>query len=324
MTIQQLHYAIVISETGSLNKASEKLYVSQPSLSSSMQELEREMGFQIFSRSGRGMTLTSEGQEYILYARQVWMQYQELMEHFGKAENRRKKFGVSSQHYSFAVKAFVALVGEFDTSGYDFAIRETKTREVISDVSDQRSELGILYLSDFNRSAIGKLLRTANLTFHPLICCRPYVYLWSHHPLAAKKSIRFEELKAYPCLCFEQGDSASFYYAEEILSTREYERVIHANDRATMLNLMVGLNGYTLCSGIISRDLNGSEFVAIPFEPTAPEEDMQMEIGYLTKKNIVLSEIGTRYVEKLKEVLREESDGEGREQAGEDAGITGL
>lgn len=309
MTIQQLHYAITISETGSINKASELLYVSQPSLTSSMQELEKEFGIAIFHRSGRGVTLTPEGADFILYARQVYSQVEELMDRFGKSKNRKKRFGVSTQHYSFAVKAFVELVKEFDTSQYEFAIRETQTKLVISDVASMRSEIGILYMSDFNRAAMGKLLRAAGLAFHPLITCKPYVYLWSGHPLAKKNSIRFEELQDYPCLSFEQGDAGSFYYAEEILSTSEYLRTIKANDRATMLNLMVGLNGYTLCSGIICEELNGSDYVAVPFEACGLEERGLMEIGYVTKKNTVPSSIGGLYIEKIKEYLGQRGAG---------------
>lgn len=303
MTIQQLHYAITIAEIGSMNKASELLYVSQPSLTGAIQELEKEFGMTIFHRSGRGVTLTPEGADFILYARQVYSQYEELLDRFGRSKDRKKKFGVSTQHYSFAVKAFVELVKEFDTSQYEFAIRETQTKQVISDVANLRSEIGILYLSDFNRPAMGKLLRAAGLEFHPLITCKPYVYLWAGHPLAKKESIRFEELQDYPCLSFEQGDAGSFYYAEEILSTNEYLRTIKANDRATMLNLMVGLNGYTLCSGIICEELNGSDYVAVPFEACSPEEQGVMEIGFVIRKNAVPTSIGNRYIEKIKEYL---------------------
>lgn len=303
MTLQQLHYAITISEAGSLNKAAEVLYIAQPSLTSSMQELERELGITIFNRSGRGVTLTQDGAEFLLYARQVYNQYESLMDKYGKSHNLKKKFGVSTQHYSFAVKAFVELVKSFDTSRYEFAIRETKTRDVISDVANMRSEIGILYLSDFNRAAIRKLLRTNNLEFHHLIECHAYVYLWSGHPLAKKKTIRFDELKDYPCLSFEQGDASSFYFTEEILSTSEYPRTIKANDRATMLNLMIGLDGYTLCSGIICEELNGDDYLAIPLQADSVEESSVMEIGYITRQNTVLSAIGSRYIDEIKKYL---------------------
>ena len=303
MTIQQLNYAIIISEMGSLNKASEVLYIAQPSLTSSIQELEKELGITIFNRSARGVTLTNDGEEFIQYARQVILQYERLLEKYGKAETVRKKFGISTQHYSFAVKSFVEMVKQFDTGEYEFAIRETKTREVIDDVSAGRSEVGILYLSDFNRKAIEKLLRANNLEFHHLIDCDAYVYLWKGHPLASKKSIRFEDLADYPCLSFEQGSAGSFYFAEEILTTSEYPRTIKTNDRATMLNLMVGLNGYTLCSGIICEELNGPEYIAVPFESDEQSQHSMMDIGYIVRKYMILSHMAELYIKELRAYL---------------------
>lgn len=304
MTLQQLNYVITISECGSLNKAAEILYVAQPSLTGSVKELEKELGITIFNRSGRGVTLTNDGTEFLLYARQVYAQYKELLEKYGKAGNLKKKFGVSTQHYSFAVKAFVEMVKTFDTSKYEFAIRETKTKEVIDDVSTMRSEIGILYLSDFNRKALLKILSSQQLEFHSIIHCKPYVYLWKDHPLAKQKSITLPELQQYPCLSFEQGESSSFYYAEEILSTCEYPRIIKANDRATMLNLMIGLNGYTLCSGIICEELNGDDYLAVPFEAEDKAVDDTMEIGYIIRKNTLLSKMGRLYIEEIKKYLK--------------------
>lgn len=304
MTLQQLNYVITISECGSLNKAAEILYVAQPSLTGAVKELEKELGITIFNRSGRGVTLTNDGTEFLLYARQVYAQYKELLEKYGKAGNLKKKFGVSTQHYSFAVKAFVEMVKTFDTSKYEFAIREAKTKEVIDDVSTMRSEIGILYLSDFNRKALLKILSSQQLEFHSIIHCKPYVYLWKGHPLAKQKSITLPELQQYPCLSFEQGESSSFYYAEEILSTCEYPRIIKANDRATMLNLMIGLNGYTLCSGIICEELNGDEYLAVPFEAEDKAVDDTMEIGYIIRKNTLLSKMGRLYIEEIKKYLK--------------------
>ncbi|MDO4414470.1 MAG: LysR family transcriptional regulator [Erysipelotrichaceae bacterium] len=303
MTIQQILYAIVIAEKGSINKAAETLYISQPSLTSAVQELEKSIGIQIFNRSGRGVTLTNDGREFLLYARQVYSQYENLENRYSNKEQIKKKFAVSTQHYSFAIKAYVEMVKKFDTAEYEFAIMEERTREVISDVANIRSEIGILYLSDFNRSAITKILRTNNLEFHHLIDCQAYVYIYKDHPLAKRKSIRLDQLYDYPCLQFDQGDDVSFYFAEEILSTNEYPRIIRANDRATMLNLMVGLNGYTLCSGIICEELNGDDYVAIPYKGDENNPNAYMEIGYITKENSVLSEVGAMYIEELKKYL---------------------
>ena len=304
MTLMQLHYIITISETGSLNRAAEQLYISQPSLSNAVKELEKELGISIFNRSGKGVTLTNDGAEFLLHAKQIYGQYESVMEKYGKGGSYKKKFAVSTQHYSFAVKAFVDMVKQFDMSKYEFAIRETRTGEVISDVSTLRSEIGVLYLSDFNRKSMRKLFSTANLEFHHLIDCQAYVYLWKNHPLARETSISFEQLKDYPCLSFEQGDSGTFYFAEEILTTNEYERVIKANDRATMLNLMVGLNGYTLCSGIICEELNGSDYIAVPFRDDDQNHNSVMEIGYVIRKNTILSKMGELYISSIKNYLR--------------------
>lgn len=303
MTLQQIMYAITISEKGSMNKAAEILYISQPSLTSAIKELEKETGITIFSRTGKGVVPTKDGEEFLIYARQIYQQYELLQQKYGKKGNIKRKFGISTQHYSFAVKAFVETVKNFDTRNYEFAIREEKTFEVICDVGNLRSEIGILYLSGFNRKIIEKMLKENELEFHKLIECNAYVYLWKNHPLANEKSIRFEQLADYPCLSFEQGDNSSFYFAEEILSENEYARTIKACDRATMLNLMVGLDGYTLCSGIICDELNGSDYVVIPFEADEENKNSIMEIGYITKKHSVLSEIGELYIDEVKKYL---------------------
>lgn len=233
MTLQQLRYITVIAETGSLNKASEVLYVSQPSLTNAVKELEKELGVSLFTRTGKGVTLTADGDEFLTSARPILMQYDTLMDHYAEPGARKIKFGVSTQHYSFAVKAFVEMVKTFGTSRYEFAIRETRTQEVISDVATLKSEVGILYLSDFNRAVLTKLFNQNDLVFHPLCRCRAYVYLWRGHPLAGCETITFAQLADYPCLSFEQGGNGSFYFAEEILTTKDYPCTIHTNDRAT-------------------------------------------------------------------------------------------
>ncbi len=300
MTIQQIRYAIVIAQTGSMNKAAEKLYITQPSLTGAVRELEKELGITIFYRSGRGVSLTNDGQEFLMYARQVYYQYETLEERYSGVHELKKKFGVSTQHYSFAVKAFVETVKSFDSKKYEFAIREDKTKEVIEDVRTLKSEIGIIYLSDFNRSVITKILKSNELKFKKLIECSTYVYMWKGHPLSSRKSVCADDLKGYPCLTFEQGVDSSFYFAEEIFSTVEFPRTIKANDRATMLNLMIGLNGFTLCSGIICEELNGGDYVAVPFES---EEDGIMEIGYIMRGDQIPSEIGKKYIENIEAYL---------------------
>ena len=199
------------------------------------------------------------------------------------------------QHYSFAVEAFIALARQFGMDEYEFAVRETRTAEVIEDVKNQKSEIGVLYLNEFNKKVISKILREAELEFVRLFDCQIYVYMSRKNPLAEKEMVSFEQLQDYPCLSFEQGDLNSFYYAEEVLSTYDYRQIIKANDRATMLNLMVGLNGYTLCSGIICQELNGDEYIAVPLDTSET-----MTIGYIKKKKLPLSSLGEQYIQELR------------------------
>ena len=206
----------------------------------------------------------------------------------------KKKFSVSMQHYTFAVSAFVNLVKQFGMDEYEFAVHETKTYDVINDVKTFKSEIGILYLNDFNKNILTKLFKDSNVIFTPLMKCSIYVYLYKKHPLANKSKIKMEELMDYPCLSFDQGEYNSFYFAEEVLSTYEYHKLIKANDRATLLNLMVGLNGYTLCSGIICEELNGDHDMAVKLD-----SDEKMTIGYIIRKDITMSELGKKYLEEM-------------------------
>ena len=308
MTLQQLRYAAEVAGSGTFSKAAERLFISQPSLSAAVKELEEELGTTLFNRTGRGVTLTAEGNAFLPYARSVLAQYESLMDAFGPQGKRRQKFAVSTQHYSFAVKAFVEMAKGLDVAEYEFALRETRTKQVIDDVAASRSDIGLLYMSDFNRKAIEKLMADSAVEFHRLIDCRAYVYLAKGHPLAERRSISFEDLAPYPCLAFEQGDEASFYLAEEILPTNRYPRMIRASDRATMLNLMVALNGYTLCSGIICDELNGGGYIAVPYEADAENPNSVMEIGYLIRRDTAPGELGRRYIEELRRYLAGEGD----------------
>lgn len=294
MTLTQLTYAITVANSNSMNEAARKLFISQPSLSAAIKDLEDEIGVELFKRTSRGISLTPEGEEFIGYARQVVEQYQLIESKYVAKKKIKKKFSVSMQHYTFAVNAFVEMVKQFGMDEYEFAVHETKTYEVIEDVKNFKSEIGILYMNDFNRKVLMKLFHEYSLEFHELFSCGIYVYLWKGHPLASQDEITLEELKEYPCLSFEQGNYNSFYFAEEVLSTYEYKRLIKANDRATMLNLMVGLNGYTLCSGIICEKLNGTDYCAVKLKL-----DEVMTIGYLVRKGVTISPLGQKYLEEI-------------------------
>lgn len=295
MTLQQLRYAVCIAKNKSMNKAAAELFISQPSLSVTIRDLEEEIGFPLFQRSSRGIVITAEGEDFLGYARQMIEQYRLMEEKFIEKKMQKQKFSVSMQHYTLAVQAFIKVAKELEMDDYEFSVHETKTYEVIENVKKQHSEIGVLYRNEFNREALSKIFRENALEFKPLFSCDIYVFMASSHPLAGKEKITFEDLRPYPNLAFGQGDNNSFYLAEEVFSTHEYRQSIKADDRATMLNLMIGLNGYTLCSGIICNELNGDEYVAVPFDT-----DEKMEIGYIKKKNMPLTVLGEKYIAELK------------------------
>ncbi len=294
MTLIQLKYVIAVAGQNSLNEAAKMLFISQPSLSSAIRSLEKEIGFDIFIRSKTGITLTIKGAEFIGYARSVMEQYELLDAKYISQTKVKKSFSVSMQHYTFAVNAFVELVKQYGMDEYEFEVHETKTYEVIEDVKNHKSEIGILYLNDLNKKVLHKLFAEYGLQFEPLLECGVYVYMWKGHPLAERQEIALEELDEYPCLGFAQGEHNSFYFAEEVLSTYQYKRFIRANDRATLLNLMVGLNGFTLCSGIICEDLNGKDYRAVKLR-----SDERMTIGYISRKDAPVSAVGQRYLEEI-------------------------
>lgn len=298
MTLQQLRYVIEVAKTGSMNVAAKQLFVSQPSLSMAIRELENDVHISIFERTTKGVVITAEGEEFLGYARQIINQVELLEDKYIEAGQIKKKFGVSAQHYSFAVKAFVEMVKGFDMDKYEFAIREARTYDVIHDVVTGKSEIGILYTNEFNEKVLNKIFKDNQLELIHLFTCQGYAYLWKNHPLAGKKVIALEELQDYPCLSFEQGDNNSFYFAEEILSTYDFKKTIKSNDRATNLNLMVGVNAFTLCSGIICEELNGSDYIAVKLA-----EEVTMDIGYIKRAHMNISEIGELYIEEIKKYV---------------------
>lgn len=295
MTLQQLVYCVKIAETKSMNKAAADLFISQPALSSAIRELEEELDIEIFFRNQRGIIVTAEGENFLSYARQIVEMSNMLKDRYLAEESKTNKFSVSMQHYSFAVEAFMTLAEKFKLHDYELAVHETKTSEVIENVEKFRSEIGIIYQSEFNKKAIEKILLDKSLEFIHLFDCDIYVYMSADNPLAKKKSVTFEDLYDYPCLSFEQGDNNAFYFAEEMFPMQKYNRIIKADDRATMLNLMTGMNGFTMCSGIICEKLNGDGYTAVPLDTNE-----RMNIGYIKRKNMPLSKLGSRYIEILK------------------------
>lgn len=296
MKLQQLRYVVKVAECGSITEASRRLFVSQPSITASIRDLENEMGVHIFERTNKGVIVSEEGETFLGYARQVLDQADLLEGKYKGTSEQVPHFSVSCQHYSFAVNAFVDVIREFDAARYDFTLREEQTHEIIEDVAHMKSELGILYLSEHNREVIERMLAANELVFEGLFCATPHVFVRSDHPLAGRSSVTLEDLEDYPFLSYEQGSYNSFYYSEELTSTFERRKNIRVRDRATLFNLAMGLNGYTVCSGVISHELNGPGIISIPLDV-----DEYMEIGIITRKNTTLTRYGQAYIEAIRQ-----------------------
>lgn len=296
MKLQQLRYVVKVAECGSITEASRRLFVSQPSITASIRDLENEMGVHIFERTNKGVIVSEEGETFLGYARQVLDQADLLEGKYKGTSEQVPHFSVSCQHYSFAVNAFVDVIREFDAARYDFTLREEQTHEIIEDVAHMKSELGILYLSEHNREVIERMLAANELVFEGLFCATPHVFVCSDHPLADHASVTLEDLEDYPFLSYEQGSYNSFYYSEELTSTFERRKNIRVRDRATLFNLAMGLNGYTVCSGVISHELNGPGIISIPLDV-----DEYMEIGIITRKNTTLTRYGRAYIDAIRQ-----------------------
>lgn len=298
MTLQQLKYAVEVAKWGSINIAAKKLFISQPSLSNAIRELEKEINLIIFERTNRGVSVTVDGAEFLGYARQVIEQSELLQKRYFNSKPSAQHFSVSTQHYAFAVNAFVDLIKEYGLDEYEFELRETRTYEVIDDVKNLRSEIGILYINEFNSKVLNKMFKENNLQFTTLLVANPHVFVSSSNPLARQKIVRLEDLEDYPCLSFEQGEYNSFHFSEEILSTLSHRKSIRVSDRATLFNLLIGLKGYTISTGIISADLNGPDIVAVPLK--VQEE---ITVGWISHKNIRLSQLAYNYVQALNRIV---------------------
>ena len=296
MTLQQLKYVVKVAEKGNITEAAKELFISQPSLTNAVHELENEMQVTIFERTNTGVVVTRTGDEFLAYARQVLQQTDMLEERYKGKSEINPIFSVSAQHYSFVVSAFVDLIREFDSHSYDFTLRETQTYEIIEDVARMASEIGVLFISEENRSVIEHMLKTSQLEFSEIASAQSHVFISSSHPLADSKTLTLDDLLDYPYLSYEQGSHNSFYFSEEILSTITRRKKIKVRDRATLFNLVIGLNGYTVSSGIISHELNGESIIA---KPLAAPDCAVMRIGVVTRKNSKLSRYGKRYVELL-------------------------
>lgn len=298
MTLLQLKYIVKIVECGSMNEASHELFVSQPALSSSVKELERELGIEIFTRSSQGIALTVDGAEFLTYARQVLDQADLLEERYNSTKPRKQLCSVATQHYMFAVEAFVDMIRSIDSNEYEFSLRETRTKNIINQVTSMRADLGLLYLSDYNKDVIGKMLREKHLEFHTLFRAKLHVFISRNNPLANRKKLTLEDLRPYPFIQYEQGEDGSFFFTEEAVWPQHPPKKINVTDRATILNFIIGLNGFTICTGIDNGDLNNEKIVTIPLDC---EETML--VGWIKNERTNLSPAALAYLSQLESVL---------------------
>lgn len=298
MTLQQLKYVIAVADKGSITEAAKSLFIAQPSLSAAVRDLEEEIGTDIFARNSRGILITPEGAEFLGYARQVVQQAALIEDKYITRQAVKKRFAVSTQHYSFTSSAFVELVRAQKSDAYEFILREGKTYDTIADVKNLRSELGVIYLCNFNEVVIRKTLREANLSFSELFAARPHIFVGRGNPLAGRSSVTLDDLTDLPCLTYEQGEQNAFYFSEEILSTLNHDKSIKVTDKSSIIDLMCGTDGYTISSGICPAYLRGEEIISIPLEV-----DEVIRIGVITHKDYRLTPLGEQYLDILHRIV---------------------
>lgn len=298
MTLQQLKYIITISKSGSMHTAADELFITQPNLSKAIKDLELEMGITIFNRTNKGVLLTDDGTKFLSYARQVVEQANLLEDIYKNKESIKRIFAISSQHYGFVVNAFVKLVETLGKDTYEFSLRECKTYDVINDVKDGRSELGVIYFSRFNSEIMKKVISSNGLSYEFLFEAKPHVLLSKNHPLANKERLTLDDLDAYPRLSYDQGLNNSFYYSEEPHALESVSKAIVVSDRATLFNILIGLNGYTISSGMISSSLDGNNIISIPLET-----DEVMDLVYIYDSDKPMKEITKQYLAILREYI---------------------
>lgn len=303
MKLQQLKYVIAVADAGSINEAAKKMFVAQPSLSSAIKELEEELDFDIFNRSSKGVTLSREGSEFVSYAKQVMEQVANLERRFLQDEQETSFLSISEQHYAFAIEALVDFIKSDAPGRYDYSIRECRTSEVVDDVKTFKSEIGILMTTNFNRKVMMRYFKDNHIEFIPLTVSKPHVFLANSHPLAGRAMLTVSDLEDYPYLCYQQNVNDSIYFSEEIMSDINPAQKIFVDDRATIFNLMRGVNGYTLGSQFNCRSMNGSDIITIPLD-----SDEEMTLGYIKLEHSALSVQANAYIERLKEVLKREQE----------------
>lgn len=294
MTLQQMRYLIVIAECGSISAAAQALFVSQPSLSGALKEVERETGVSVFRRTNHGVEPTPEGLELLAMVRQVVQMDDMIAARYGRGGEGAAEFlSVSGQRYSFVTEAFAALMRARSGSRYSFALRETDTREVIDDVRALRSELGVLCLTSLNRGVIMRELDRAGLAFELALSAAPRLLVRAQHPLCARSSVRLEELEPYPRVVFDQGGGASAFYSEEPLPEAPFCGSIAVRDRSSIAAVLNLTDAYTIATGLRTQGMDEGVITV----PLATDE--RMEIGCIRNPRIALSDLAREFLSAL-------------------------
>lgn len=300
MTLQQLKYIVEVADKGSITEAAKNLFISQPSLSASIKELEAEIKTTIFIRTNKGIIVSNDGADFLGYARQILQQVELVEDRYINCTPSKQRFSISTHHYTFAANAFVDLIKEFGGDEYEFTFRETKTYNIIEDVKSLQSELGILYLSSFNEHIIRKYLNESNLIFSELFVATPHIFICKKNPLSSRSSVTLNDLEDLPYLEYEQGEHNSFYFSEEVLSTLNHKKTIKVSDRAAVVNLLIGINAYTISTGVFPSYLHGDDIIAIPLEV-----DEKIHVGVITRKDYIPTRLGEIYLLALKRIAKE-------------------
>lgn len=294
ITLQQMRYVLKIAETGSMVAASRVLLVSQPSLSEAVSLVERELGFSIFSRGNTGVSPTKEGLEFLGRARHVVQQMDNLERRYGGDRTEGVRFAVSSHHFTFVERAFLDLLSQVGSGRYDLVLNETQTQQIIEDVANCDSDLGILYLSRSNEGAVGRVLERSKLEFHELFEAVPHVFLRRGHPLAGFESVSLDDLYPYPQLAFVQGSYESSAFSEEPLWAPS-ARTVKVSDRGFATSFMLHSDAYTITSGIYPEFLQAGAITCVPVR-----SGERMHIGYAVPRGLSLDPLGEAFVASMK------------------------
>lgn len=292
MTFQQLKYVIKIVETGSISAAAKELYISQPSLSKAVMELENELDTTLFIREKTGIRLTEDGNQFVVRAKQIIDQMDMLEKSFSEKSETKTTFSIASHHYNFVVAAFTQLIKELGEDSFDFAIKEMPTSYIIDDVKHGYSELGIIYLSKFNNEVIKKRLQNEGLEFKNLFRETPHVCIADNNSLAKEDLITFNDLKDMPRISYEQKYDDSYFFYEELHSACSTSKDITVLDKATLIYMLKELNAYTISTSVLGARSREAGAVTIPLD-----SDEYMDIGYIHLAGRPLSEMAERLLE---------------------------